>query len=457
MKFKISRNEIRLIFIMICLIVSQILSMLFEITIGTYLIFVIITFIYSIKRIDSISYLLLVLFLPNKYIQVLGLIIYILRRKEFYSFKLPKAVKLFLVFSLISGISNCIFFNGSYFNLLIQFSLYYIYFVIMYSLYKQEKLFIHENILNNMFILQIIVSLIQLIYYKQIGDSISGTLISAHYFGIFIIAYFHQYIKVNGFNKKSILLFIILLFEMYISDAKHVFVIYILALFLNRILTMMNIRKKLMVSVLLLVLFIGVTINFLEWSVKTNNSFSEIELVDTYVRNPNYNKKYIYFDNTFDELKSINGITGYGMGQYGSQISISRAEHTIYPYYNSEIRNEVAIRPFKNSIEGVMTKWYVEQGISLSSMVLGYPLVSFIPFIAELGIIGLLLLLNALDIFFIKNMDKTLAIMFFMLTIFDLYFEIPNVFIMLVFISIFFQNKKVLKDNNVDYRVKLDR
>lgn len=449
MKITIKRDNIPVNFIIACLIISQLLFMFYEITFGTYMVFVLLTLLYSVKRLDSITYLLLVLFIPNKYIQFLGLIIYALKRKDFYCFNLPKTAKLFFCFSVASGIINCIFFKGSYLNLFIQVGLYYIYFIVIYSLCKQSNIFKYEGLLNKLFIFQVIISLIQLLYYKKTGDVITGTLISAHYLAVFLLAYFHQYIKINGINKgfKSIFLFIILLFEMYITDAKHVWLVYIFALALNEILTKKNIRKKLMGSVALIVLVIGGGIKFLERSIENDTSLSKMELVNTYVKDSNYNKKYVYFDNTFEGLKSVNGVIGYGMGQYGSQINITRAKGIIYSYNSDYSENRVAIQPYRSSIEGIMTQWYVDYGIAASSMVLGYPLVSFIPFIAELGLLGLLLLLATLETFFGRKMDKTLIVMFFMLSVFDLYFEIPNVFIMLIFFSIFLQNKKVLKDN----------
>lgn len=89
-----------------------------------------------------------------------------------------------------------------------------------------------------------------------------------------------------------------------------------------------------------------------------------------------------------------------------------------------------------------MTEWYTNTGILISSLVLGYPLVSYIALVAELGIIGLYLFLHILDKKY-RNSYGSFIIMFLLLVHFDTYFEIPCVFI-LILIAENISNKRKL-------------
>ena len=77
-------------------------------------------------------------------------------------------------------------------------------------------------------------------------------------------------------------------------------------------------------------------------------------------------------------MLGLNGL--FGVGQFGSQISLMISQGIIYYWRPEYSVFHYAIAPFTNAIRGLMTEWYTLYGIGQSSMVLGYPLVSFIGF-----------------------------------------------------------------------------
>ena len=85
-----------------------------------------------------------------------------------------------------------------------------------------------------------------------------------------------------------------------------------------------------------------------------------------------------------------------------------------------------------------MTKKYTNVDINMSSMVLGYPLVSFISMVAELGLVWFLMFCSVLDSYY-REKDKVFLISFIFLTFFDTYLEIACVFVLILFITGMFQ------------------
>lgn len=173
-----------------------------------------------------------------------------------------------------------------------------------------------------------------------------------------------------------------------------------------------------------------------------NSILEHFSILSTYILNLNFNKKVQFYKNTFAQLMGINGIFGYGAGLYGSQICITFAKGIIYDWNPSLGIYPYAIAPYAKAIRGIMTEWYTNTGILISSLVLGYPLVSYIALVAELGIIGLYLFLHILDKKY-RNSYGSFIIMFLLLVHFDTYFEIPCVFI-LILIAENISNKRKL-------------
>ena len=120
------------------------------------------------------------------------------------------------------------------------------------------------------------------------------------------------------------------------------------------------------------------------------------------------------------------------MGQFGSQICLTMAKGIIYPWQYGNTMFVIAAQPFREAITGLMSRWYVEEGIALSSMVLSYPLVSIVGLIAENGIIGVILLFNAIEKIVDKYENSILLIMMLLLFVFDTYLEIPCVSVSLI-------------------------
>lgn len=173
-----------------------------------------------------------------------------------------------------------------------------------------------------------------------------------------------------------------------------------------------------------------------------NSILEHFSILSTYILNLNFNKKVQFYKNTFAQLMGINGIFGYGAGLYESQICITFAKGIIYDWNPSLGIYSYAIAPYAKAIRGIMTEWYTNTGILISSLVLGYPLVSYIALVAELGIIGLYLFLHILDKKY-RNSYGSFIIMFLLLVHFDTYFEIPCVFI-LILIAENISNKRKL-------------
>ena len=174
------------------------------------------------------------------------------------------------------------------------------------------------------------------------------------------------------------------------------------------------------------------------------NTFINNDILDIYTLNSNYNKKYQFYSNTFQHLLGINGVFGFGIGQFGSQICLTLAKGIIYSWDISLSGYKYSIEPYEDAIQGIMTEWYVNYGIGSSSMVLGYPLVSYIALISELGLIGLFLFMKILDNKF-RDSRGTFLIMFLILTNFDTYFEIPCVLVLVL----------VAENINNNYRRKM--
>ena len=152
-------------------------------------------------------------------------------------------------------------------------------------------------------------------------------------------------------------------------------------------------------------------------------------------------------------MNIINALLGYGVGNFGSQICLTLAKGIIFSW-NPELSGfHYAITPYIHAINGIMTQWYSETGIVISSMVLGYPLVSYIALVAELGILGLFMFMRILDRSF-KSENVTFIIAFLILMHFDTYFEIPCVFILILIAENISKRKPIRRPNIVSMEGK---
>lgn len=270
------------------------------------------------------------------------------------------------------------------------------------------------------------------------GDNYYGSLKDAHEFGVwllFMITFMGYHLKSSNSIRKSITLcttFACLLM-LYLADAKHVVLAYLMGLFLYSILYIIKIKKKIIAAIVLfsiVAFYIGIfTLEspFVKQFIEQNSNGFSIYLYDN-----NYNYKYHYFYGTISEdLTGIHFLTGYGLGKYGSRGANLFA-------YNIMYRNQNALNRF---IEAHFSPFYINeykkyaevytdnlvQNIKWRSAVLTYPFSSFLAFIAENGIIGVFCWSIITSCLF-KNSNRKLLFSFFvMVCLFDLYIDRINV------------------------------
>lgn len=405
--------------------------------------FIFLILLYLNRKISTISYLIFCMLLPNKAIQFISLFVYIIFNYKSLTKVRNKYIFNFIYIIIISTLINILFFEGSIINFLLQLAIYVVYLLVIYCLKIDE---INQDVflenLKGIFFSQIIISILQLLIYKDTGDCITGSFLSAHYYGVFLILFLYKYINSNKLsikkgivNKESILFIGLVIFELIIADAKHVYLAFIISIIIYLVINSMKIKNIVVVSGI--VLLIGVISAIQIFKVPQVEIYMKKNYVDEsqYIYRSGYNQKYLYFDRTLETLIPFRGILGLGIGQYGSQIANFRAYETIYKEggvgKRSEIIDPYITDEYKNNVADLMTKEYVTN-IKNVSMVMSFPIVSFIPFIAELGIVGYILFLLVLQKLIKKNEDSIFIIFFLMLTIFDIYFEVPCIFILIV-------------------------
>lgn len=415
-----------------------------------YVLYVYIVILKLTKKMDGEEFLLYSLFIPHKYLQMLSMMLYLLFSKGLLKRKVEKQFFLFICFIVSSALLNCVLYGGLILASVFQIVYYYSIFWLSKELNRDldiEKIVRH---LDFIFILEIFVAVIDWMVTKKIGDSIQGTFESAHYFGVFVLAYIYLLFKVDDFNKGRLNVAIRLILAAIcfcLLDAKHVLAVFIFAIIFVKLLNILKIKKQLLATSAVVLLAVIAFISIIN-NTSSISLFSEIGL-STYVFNSNYNLKYRYILKTFNEMCSLNGLIGFGSGQFGSQISLSLSKGLIYPWDSSLSSYRYAIEPYSRVLSGLFTKWYVDYGIVQSSMVLGYPLVSFVGMFAELGIIGYFWFFYIMDKIFSQK-NKTFLVMFVLLTFFDTYFEMVCVVVMILITSAFSQYNGKIKIGDFD-------
>ena len=413
----------------ILLLIGNEIFKLFGYSFVCYLLFILMVFELLLKRIRPESFLIYSLFISNVYVQFMGVPIYLAYRKSFRVSKF-KECNYFLVLIAISGALNCIYYSGNPFQVVFQFFVYYC--VLQFSEYGTKNFVLDKyyRLFDELFVMQLVVLIIQYCYYQRFGDYSKGTFVSAHHLGIFILVYILILFRRNEKNSVLIPKIVFSGFILYLSDAKHVWMLFILSFIICSVLSRARIKKNqfLLLSVVLLIIIVAGVFG-INWDKISN--INGLSFVRTYIFNNEYNKKFVFFSRTFDQMMSINGLFGFGPGLYGSQIAITMGKAYIYPWESTFANYNYMISPYRNAIQGLMTEAYTKFGISMSSMVLGYPLVSYIGIIAELGCIGYYLFAHILDKIF-KDCDKTLLVFFLLICIFDIYFEVASVFVLVL-------------------------
>ena len=337
-------------------LVNVIFQVKFGINYLTYMLYVFIFLCLCVKQIDSREFLLYALFIPNKYLEILSIPIYLFFRKSLLRLKYSPKVLLFLLFVLLSGILNCFVYKGLLITTLFQVAFYYCVFSLAVEF--QNELDIKKIVcfLDDIFILEILAAILDIVFTKNIGDNIRGTFESAHYFGVFLLIYLFMLYKVKNKHRKclNIILRCISASVIFIlADAKHVALVvvfsFVIVLFLNAV----HLKQQLLVLATFLLVGTALFVTFAESDI--GNALIQSHEARVYLYNEKYNKKYTYIANTYEEMDSINGLIGFGAGQYGSQISISMSKGMIYEWNPELSFYNYAIQPFKNAIGVLMT------------------------------------------------------------------------------------------------------
>lgn len=415
----------------------------FEFLFLTYVLIGMLVLFKMVNILDNENFLLYSLFIPNKYVQLLSVLLFLIFSNKIITKKIRIRESIFILYIIFVGIINCIVYNGFYFCVFFQVVFYYCVLQLMDYFNRHFSLDAILITFNKMFYLQIISILIEYLILHETMDALTGTLISAHYLGVFLLIYAYILCKNRSFYKKKYIFYIkmiILLIALYFIDAKHIVLAFFCALLLAKVFSLLKIKCK---FTLLMMIVTGLIVLFL-WGVNSsvaNEFIVRNQFLSTYILNDNYNKKFQFYINTFHELKGFHGLFGYGVGEYGSQICITFSKGIIYDWNNTLSAYCYGIVPFFKAIKGLMTEWYSNIGIVISSMVLGYPFVSYIALVSELGIIGLFLFMRIFDKKY-EYSNGVFIIMFLLLTHFDTYFEIPCVFV-LILIAEKINNKKI--------------
>ncbi|EOU2031997.1 hypothetical protein C4D47_11445, partial [Clostridium perfringens] len=328
--------------------------------------------LYFFKKIKNIEFLFLSMLIPSKLIQFLSLFIYVFInfKKIFHINFKYKEILIFLYYILFVGMINCIFNNGSFLNVILQFGIYLIYMLVIIQFENSDIDYDYfVKFLKYVFWIEAIISMIQILYFRLIGDFVKGTFISANYLGVYIlITLFLIYKKENNikiFLYKDKFIILMAIFLLYISDVKHIYGSFILALIFYWILKSIfkgNLQKYIVVFAGILIL-IG-TISCVKL-VKVNAVRNIIYKVSAdnaqYIYRQGLNQKYVYFNRTIDNLSSYKDIIGIGVGQYGSQIANFRAYDTIYKINgeNNKIFKAYTNPIYYKGINGLMTETYV--------------------------------------------------------------------------------------------------
>ncbi|EOU2081144.1 hypothetical protein C4D52_07050, partial [Clostridium perfringens] len=220
--------------------------------------------LYFFKKIKNIEFLFLSMLIPSKLIQFLSLFIYVFInfKKIFHINFKYKEILIFLYYILFVGMINCIFNNGSFLNVILQFGIYLIYMLVIIQFENSDIDYDYfVKFLKYVFWIEAIISMIQILYFRLIGDFVKGTFISANYLGVYIlITLFLIYKKENNikiFLYKDKFIILMAIFLLYISDVKHIYGSFILALIFYWILKSIfkgNLQKYIVVFAGILIL-----------------------------------------------------------------------------------------------------------------------------------------------------------------------------------------------------------
>ncbi|WP_238884646.1 O-antigen ligase [Clostridium sp. YIM B02551] len=218
-------------------------------------------------------------------------------------------------------------------------------------------------------------------------DLMTGTFSNANQLSIFlIIALFLVVLNREKEIKMRILYGIILSLMISITDAKHVWVAFILGgIVLIAVYQIKNRKYNIMKNVAMFLMAI-ITITSLTMYLNKNNGL-------LYIKDSSVNLKYQAYLYTFKNFEIPQSIIGRGPGTYGSKAANALAYD--YMYKTDESITLPKIIPSRVNedykfIASLFTKEYMDS-IQYYSAILSYPISNYITIYGELGILGLLI------------------------------------------------------------------
>lgn len=275
------------------------------------------------------------------------------------------------------------------------------------------------------------------------GDSHTGTLGNAHFFGLsmcillFLLAYYRR-VSGRKLNMGDCALYLLIGFSLYEADAKAVIVagiICVLFLWLIRTLgkrfsafrydlaIFLVFTTALVVCLSLVIQSDVVKSTFLSEDFPLHDMFAESIYNDSLGLN-----KTEYFSGTItDMFRNGHIVMGYGLGQYGSRFA-NLFGYT-YTYRESSALNQLVSQIFSSHMipeYAAYASQYndeVVKAIRWYSAVMTYPFSSFIALIGEMGLLGVILLTYLAKSVRVSPIAATCIAYFYGACIVDMYFD----------------------------------
>lgn len=399
-----------------------------------YLLIIGINIVITLKNRSDVTVPLLCSFiLGNEVYSIINIFCVLLLAKNEIDKKLTK--KLFFGFCVIGALSllNAIS-NNTYINVVI--SMLYL-FIVCFIIVRTKKMFKGDycNVIKKFVVVEMFITFYLILIFKNLspGDIHFGTLNNAHVFGNWCIVNLFVLYNANGnlskLLKNNLLTVLMLIFMLYLSDSKTLVMCFLIVIFLSYILNK-KLMKKNGVKYFIIGIYGGIYIlcGLIYNPVVENFITTNFSSYSNYIYNASWNYKFYYIRGTLkDELKGMNLITGYGLGQYGSRFAnlfaydvMARNDSTI----NQIVESNFSPHHIDNYTKYIMfyTDAFVET-IPYKSAILTYPFSSLIAIIAETGLVGVILMTVFLNNLFKQSNLKYLLFYFVTICLFDTFFD----------------------------------
>lgn len=456
--YLVRKNNINMILIISIIAWLNSINLIHELFI--YILLAILIILLVLKKINDIDLIIYSLSFPNEIFAFIGIgiaitnIIIKILRKDIdienikksirYDKTLMVLISLILLSTLISFISTKVILNGLIYICYLGVML-FIFKIIKFNQYGFKDFI---NSINNIFFIQVIVFFLTFIselvsnWGITPGDKYKGTFSNAHIFCFWLIIYLilliirKNYLNEVYSRKRRIIEVTLVLFMIYMSDGKHLWLSFLLAIITYKLFNKVKIFKTrlILVTSLFIVFSLFIVTNIVKINSVKKFIYDKSSYATLYIYKEPFNTKYKYFDSTLNKkLKGYSFLIGFGPGQYGSRVANLRAYDSMYKADGlakklSKIISPYELQEYKEEAERY-DKEFIDF-IPYMSAVLAYPFSSIIAIIAELGILGFLAYMIFLNNIAVKSKFKEInlvIILFIYLMIFDSYLEMTSV------------------------------